>query len=140
MNIERYLRLAFLVLPLLLVACSNVPGEAEVAELVRNRLLGEGDNAYLSVENFEKLNGYEKDANHYVVQVRYQLVFHKSLDEISAELEAQSGDSILDQMSAGLGLMALRIRYGDFKAGDRFPVEEDVTLIRTEKGWRILDE
>lgn len=127
-------------LPLLLLAgCSDIPAEAEVAELVRARVLGEGENDYLSIEDFEKLNGYEKDDNRYVVQVRYQLVFHKSLEEIAAELEARSGDSVLDQMSAGLGVMALRIKYGDFKAGDRFPVSEDLTLIRTEKGWRILE-
>ncbi len=125
---------------LLLAACSGVPGEGEVEELVREKLLGEGANAYLEIENFARLNGYEKGDNHYVVQVRYELVFLKGLEEIAADLEAQAGESVLDQMSAGLGLLALRIKYGDFRAGARFPVEEDIPLVRTEKGWRIFEE
>ncbi|MEO1751854.1 hypothetical protein [Thiofaba sp. EF100] len=131
-----------LILPLLLAgllsACASKPSEQELQTLLAQTLCAEGPQSFCKVENLHKQNGYWKDG-HYVAEVRYELVFTKGLRDVAIEAERQPGGP-LDKLTQGLGLMTLGLLYGDFKAGDRLPREQAVTLLKTEQGWRIDKE
>jgi len=134
----------FALLPLvllagLLTACSSKPSVDELRALVVDALDAEGPQALYRVENFNKVNGYMQDDHRYVAEVSYDLVFTKGLQEIAAETQNQPGGP-LEKMGKGMGLMALGLLYGDFKAGDRLPRTQTLHLIQTEQGWRIEKE
>ena len=125
---------------LLLAACTFKPTVGEIRELVEARLQKQGYGDLFSVENVKKVNGYKLRDNIYVAEVEYDLVFRKSLHELEAELQQDSGDAPVSTFMNAMGLFTLKMQYGNFKAGDRVHKKESIRLIRTEKGWRILED
>lgn len=118
----------------LLAACSNRPSEAEVQRQVSERTLG-GNRGLFVIENFNKLNGFEASPNVYRVDVGYDLVFQKSLADLALNLGKRD-----DPVLAGLDLVALGLRYGQFQAGDRQRRTEKVTFQHTERGWLLQND
>ena len=116
---------------LLLAACANRPGDSEIQRQVTERLLGEGGSLYI-VENFVKTNGFEPSQHVYVAEVEYDLVFQKSLADMALNLR-NSNDPLL----AGLDVVALGVKYGQFQAGERRHRAEQVTFHKTERGWLL---
>ena len=123
-----------LLLLLLLAACANRPGDSDIQRQVTERLLREGGSLY-TVENFRKVNGFESSQNVYVADVAYDLVFQKSLADLALNLRDQN-----DPLLAGLDLMALGLKYGQFQAGERRPRTEQVTFHKTEQGWLLQSD
>jgi hypothetical protein len=119
---------------LLLAACANRPGDGDIQRQVTERLLREGVNLYI-VENFRKANGFEPSQNVYVAEVEYDLVFQKSLADLALNLRDRS-----DPLLAGLDLVALGLKYGQFQAGERRHRTERVTFHKTERGWLLQDD
>lgn len=118
----------------LLAACSNRPSEAEVQRQVSERTLG-GNRGLFVIESFKKLNGFEASPNVYSVDVEYDLVFQKSLADLALNLGKRD-----DPVLAGLDLVALGLRYGQFQAGDRQHRTEKVTFQHTERGWLLQND
>jgi len=127
-------RLLFGIFIMLLAACANRPGDAEIQRQVTERLLGEGGSLYV-VENFIKINGFDPGQNVYVAEVEYDLVFQKSLADLALNLRDSK-----DPLLAGLDLVALGIKYGQFQAGERRHRAEKVTFHKTEQGWLLQNE
>ena len=127
-------RLLFAVCILLLAACANRPGDGDVERQVNERLLREGGSLYI-VENFHKTNGFEPSQNVYVAEVEYDLVFQKSLADLALNLRDRN-----DPLLAGLDLVALGIKYGQFQAGERRHRAEKVTFHQTERGWLLQND
>jgi hypothetical protein len=119
---------------LLLVACANRPGDGDIQRQVTERLLSEGGSLYI-VENFGKTNGFEPGQNVYVAEVEYDLVFQKSLADLAINLRDSK-----DPLLAGLDLVALGIKYGQFQAGERRHRAEKVTFHKTEQGWLLQND
>jgi hypothetical protein len=46
----------------------------------------------------------------------------------------------LSTVVSGVNLVEFRAQYGAFKAGDRFTKQDRVTLIKSEKGWRLSQD
>lgn len=124
----------------LLAACTLKPSADEIRQLVEQRFQKAGFGELFAIENFEKVNGYEPRDNVYVAEVEYDLVFRRGLRELEAELKQDAGDAPMAAFMNAMGLLALKMQYGNFKAGDRVHRKEAIRLIRTEKGWRILEE
>lgn len=119
---------------LLLAACANRPGDSEIERQITERLLREGGSLYV-VENFRKTNGFEPSQNVYVAEVEYDLVFQKSLADLALNLRDR-GDPLL----AGLDLVALGLKYGQFQAGERRHRAEKATFHKTERGWLLQND
>jgi hypothetical protein len=124
----------------LLTACANKPSEDELRTQVTTYLLKNNRDKLYSVENFQKVNGFQNDDRTYTAQVKYDLVFKVDLEDASKYIGEDANTTIVDKGIAALGLLSLTAQYGNFKAGDRVPQEEKVVLIKTEKGWRLKDE
>jgi hypothetical protein len=127
-------RLFFMTFILLLAACANRPGDGEIQRQVTERLLSEGGSLY-TIENFIKTNGFEPGQNVYVAEVEYDLVFQKSLADLALNLRDSK-----DPLLAGLDLVALGIKYGQFQAGERRHRAEKVTFQKTERGWLLQND
>ena len=119
---------------LLLAACANRPGDRDIERQITERLLREGGSLYI-VENFRKTNGFEPSQNVYVAEVEYDLVFQKSLADLALNLRDRS-----DPLLAGLDLVALGLKYGQFQAGERRPRAEKATFHKTERGWLLQND
>lgn len=121
----------------ILSGCSGKPSDGEIERQIIGKLQGNGGVQILTVENFKKTNGFEKDSKTYIADVRYEIVFKKGFPEVAQLLKQELQGSPFGAMGESLGMMALQMQYGDFKAGDRFVKEEKVTFINTENGWRV---
>jgi hypothetical protein len=119
---------------LLLAACTNRPGDSDIQRQVTERLLSQGGNLYV-VENFRKTNGFEPSQNVYIAEVEYDLVFQKSLADLALNLRERN-----DPLLAGLDLVALGLKYGQFQAGERRHRAEKVTFHKTERGWLLQND
>ncbi len=119
---------------LLLAACANRPGDGDIQRQVTERLLSEGGSLY-AIESFHKTNGFEPSQNVYIAEVEYDLVFQKSLADLALNLRDRS-----DPLLAGLDLMALGLKYGQFQAGERRHRTEKVTFHKTERGWLLQND
>lgn len=126
-----------LLLALLLTACSKKPSQLEMQRQVETTLQDQGLDQLFTVEHFQKTNGFQKSDNVYIADVKYDLVFRKDFDEVLAELKQQASDNPVLVLTDGMSSMALRLQYGNFKAGQRITREEKITFINTEQGWRI---
>jgi hypothetical protein len=124
----------------LLTACANKPGDGELRTQVTAYLLKHNRDKLFSVENFEKVNGFQNDERTYTAEVRYDLVFKIDLQDASQYIDEDSNKTFLDKGIAALGILSLTAQYGNFKAGDRVTQDEKVVLIKTENGWRLKDE
>ena len=127
-------RLLFAIFIMLLAACANRPGDGDIERQVNERLLREGGSLYV-VENFRKTNGFEPGQNVYVAEVEYDLVFQRSLADLAINLRDSQ-----DPLLAGLDLVALGIKYGQFQAGERRHRAEKATFHKTERGWLLQDD
>ena len=128
------MRLLFAIFIMLLAACANRPGDGDIERQVNERLLREGGSLYV-VENFRKTNGFEPGQNVYVAEVEYDLVFQKSLADLAINLRDSQ-----DPLLAGLDLVALGIKYGQFQAGERRHRAEKATFHKTERGWLLQSD
>jgi len=127
-------RLLFAIFIMLLAACANRPGDGDIERQVNERLLREGGSLYV-VENFRKTNGFEPGQNVYVAEVEYDLVFQRSLADLAINLRDSK-----DPLLAGLDLVALGIKYGQFQAGERRHRAEKATFHKPEGGWLLQDD
>ena len=119
---------------LLLTACANRPGDSDIERQITERLLSEGGSLYV-VENFRKTNGFEPGQNVYVAEVEYDLAFQKSLADLALNLRDRS-----DPLLAGLDLVTLGLKYGQFQAGERRHRAEKATFHKTERGWLLKND
>lgn len=124
----------------LLGACSTKPGDKQIESLVSTHVLRERGVELFTVENFQKINGFEQDEKTYIVEVKYDLVFKKGMKEMLAQLKEESRNSPMDALKSGIGVLALQLKYGDLKSGHRINKEGKLTLIKTEQGWQIKPE
>jgi hypothetical protein len=125
---------------LLMAACSGRPGDGEVERQVRAALAEDGSSEYYAVENVTKTNGFERDPQTYVAEVRYDIVFRRSAKELSESLGRGPRTSLWDSMARGVGVMALTLQYGNFKAGDRFTRTGRFTFVQSDNGWVLTRE
>jgi hypothetical protein len=119
---------------LLLAACANRPGDGDIERQITERLLSEGGSLYV-IENFRKINGFEPGQNVYVAEVEYDLAFQKSLADLALNLRDRS-----DPLLAGLDLVALGLKYGQFQAGERRHRTEKATFHKTKRGWLLQND
>ncbi|MFT5888934.1 MAG: hypothetical protein ACI9BO_001759 [Zhongshania sp.] len=122
---------------LCLIACSNKPSERTMAALIEAELLRDGGEQTYAMTNFEKTNGLAKNDQFYSADVRYTLTFKTSFDDLSEQVLNTPSESPFASVAAGFKLMTMRMEYGDFKAGDKADIEDQIDFVKTEQGWQI---
>ena len=131
-------KLAWLLLVLLLAGCSGSPGERTIQRQIAQELYKNGGDQIYRLAHFKKLSGYQKE-DLYIAEVEYDLIFKKGYEQAAEELKTESKGNPLGALGAGVGLFALKLQYGDFKAGEVLHQQERVTLVKTDQGWMLED-
>ena len=122
------------VFTLFLLACSaDRPSEAEIERAVMSSQSVPG---ILTVVEVKKLDGW-MEGDLYVADVIYTLEFQVNSSDLNSDLQIDSAGGILQALVGGLGVMALRMAYGDFQKGDRVDVPNEFRFFPTERGWRL---
>lgn len=125
-----------------LAGCSGPPSVEEIKEQLVSVVVGDAG-GIATVENFEKINGYEKGEEKYIADVTYDLVFSKDAKGMLQQAIKKSPPATFAAMgSEGLALAAFGPAMMDLVAGQKFSIRDTVTLIksvRAEKGW-VLEE
>lgn len=119
----------------LLTACSMKPSDELVAQQLTAQLLQRHNAAIFEVVSVKKVNGIERDKNHYDAEMEYKLRFLVDLQDAAARLQQQNGSIF----AAGLEATALGLAYGNFKKGDTLQKKEWVHFVHSEQGW-LIDE
>ena len=82
----------------------------------------------------------------YICDIEYDLVFLVSSDQLQKALtknmsagdeDDDEGEQMGRMLVSGMGLLALKLKYGDFDAGHSVPEKKRITLKRWESGWRL---
>jgi hypothetical protein len=120
--------------------CTSPPAEEQIKVQIARHILPQAGEEIFSLENFEKLDGRMNEDGSYSVEVSYDLVFRKSLDEVSTQLSAEAARAPFEAMHKGLDIFAKVMQFGNFKAGDRIHRTEIYHFIRTEKSWRLASD
>lgn len=114
-----------------LAACSGPPSVEQIEEQLESGLNGDAGVGVkiVTVDNFEKLNGFEKSEKTYIADVKYDVVISKDAKDIIQQNAAQSPLAAF----AAAGILATM----EAVAGQTFSIQDTVTLIKTEKGWKL---
>jgi hypothetical protein len=154
-----------LLIPVLLMGClagcSSSPlnfinsGESQLLDQVKPLLVKQGYQDTIEVKNLHKTNGAE-NGDTYTLDIAYDAVFKVGYADLAnkvapAAAEAmQKGTQSNSSLAQGIGalggafdalsLAAMRLGYGDFKAGDKFVQQDSVTFTKTENGWQISSQ
>ena len=123
-----------------LAGCSSKPSSGDIEDQVIKNLLRDGLGEIIAIENFEKINGYEKDSRTYTAEIEYDVVFIEGLEGIAKMASNEAQGSPLDAMQAGLVIVMLRMKFGNFDAGYRFRKTENVTFVDSENGWVLVGD
>ncbi len=153
-------------LTLALTACSTPsflfnsgnPGDRELQNQVMPLIVNKNFSDTVEIKNLSKTNGYETNAKTYTVDIAYDLVFKVNFKDLVAK-QAPAADRALnnsglknpnatveqqiDGVGGGLTMLnlgAMRLVYGDFKAGDSIKQRDRVTFIKSENGWELSSQ
>lgn len=143
-------RIVILAICIVLSACSGKPSVSQIREQVLEQIVTDSNRELIAISDFDKTNGFEKDQNTYVVNIKYKVTFKKSLQELARDLQqdaksgSPTGNTAVDKQLndvggalAGIGIIAMGFQYGDFRAGDSFEKTDKVVFIKTDNGWRL---
>ena len=125
---------------LVLCACSKAPSDGKIEQQVVATLTAGGADKLYDVENFRKTNGLQKDDKTYEAQIHYEIVFKKAIDEFMRKMDANPM-----QPAGGLGAAYMVIgkalaQGARIAPGQRVPVDESVTLLKTDNGWQVAGQ
>lgn len=147
-------RLFVLGLIFLLAGCSSTPSSKDISKAIENTLLVNGKQV-AQVKNLKVNNGY-KDQDRYFAEVDYDLEFLMGLDDIAKESSLAQEKSLEDSnisdsamgnelrmasaMMIEMQAAYYKMFFGDLKKGDSKHLEAKLKLVKSEKGWMILEE
>ena len=113
--------------------CSRKPS---IGDLERELALQLGGCENLHVTDVEKIDGYAEGDNRYVAEVTYAVEFRKLKNDAKPAEDATEAMHRLSCLSAELPLKIVAPFTGD---EHRAKMHQDVTLRRSDKGWRIIE-
>jgi hypothetical protein len=131
----------------LLAACEDEqvsgPSADEVTTAVIERFRDDPYAKVGHVENVTKTNSISEEDNEMIVMVRYELVFDRTVadfaDDVSEKGKAAgSMDDVGNTVRDALDLVKtkmLTLKEGEYKVGDRRVIEDEIRLLKSEKGW-----
>ena len=127
-----------IVLSLVISACSDVPGERKITQLLQQQ----ADETYenlMTIDDVSKLNGWTDNEHQYTVEITYSVNFNKSFKDYVDEQTDKPGNP-LEKVATGIAAGVLKLQYGDFKAGDQYKVKQQALVLRkTEQGWALAE-
>ena len=130
--------LTLALLTLILAACSNLPGDAEITGQVRDSLLADGMHEIYDIIRVDKTNGRIVNDNEYEAQISYALKFKVDYVDIARDAQRSVAD-LGDSFEAMMVLTALEEMFGNFQQGEAKEFSDSVLFVKTENGWQLQE-
>lgn len=111
----------------LFAGCAEIPNDMILEKAFYSAVLSSKANTILTVDNFVKVSGYRK-RDQYIAEVSYDIRFINNQESHIVSEDARY---------SGLGLHAISIEYGPYKAGDISTNQQQVIFIKTSAGWKV---
>lgn len=133
-------------LSVFLIGCKNTPSDEDVFSLLKERHSSSSLSKMSNILNIKKTNGFQESENKYIVDVEYDLVanitFKEFDDTIRKKFKADSkGLSSREKLELSRKILSdnrdVITKFKNFDKGTLKHYEEKITLIDTEKGWKI---
>jgi len=131
---------------LLLAACSDAPSDHEIEALVQNRYAGRAlmakryfgyDNNPFLLRDIKKTNGVKKGDNEYIAYVTFNYVATMSFAAWRLKVAAQGKNLDAELQTEIPYEIYSEVRDHQFQMGQSFPYQEQLTLVKTDRGWRL---
>lgn len=131
----------------LLAACEDKQVSGPTADEITTAVIERfRDDPYAKVghvENVTKTNSISEDDDEVLVMVRYELVFDRTVADFADDVTekgkaAGTMDDVGSTVRDALDLVKtkmLTLKEGEYKVGDRRVVEDEIRLLKSEKGW-----
>jgi hypothetical protein len=131
----------------LLAACEDEQASGPTADEITTAVIERfRDDPYAKVghvENVTKTNSIAEDDDEMIVMVRYELVFDRTVADFADDVTekgkaAGSMDEVGNTVRDALDLVKtkmLTLKEGEYKVGDRRVIEDEIKLLKSEKGW-----
>ena len=110
-----------------LAGCTEIPNDTILEHAFYSAAQSSKASTILTVDNFVKVSGYKK-YDQYVAEVSYDIRFIQNQENHVISKDTQD---------SGLGLHALSMEYGRYKAGDISSNQQQVIFIKTSNGWKV---
>ncbi|MEC6796838.1 hypothetical protein VXS03_07245 [Photobacterium sp. S4TG1] len=110
-----------------LAGCTEIPNDTILEKAFYSAAQSSKASTILTVDNFVKVSGYKK-YDQYIAEVSYDIRFIQNQETHVISKDAQD---------SGLGLHALSMEYGRYKAGDISSNQQQVIFIKTRSGWQV---
>ncbi|MEC6822938.1 hypothetical protein VXS02_05760 [Photobacterium piscicola] len=110
-----------------LAGCTEIPNDTILEKAFYSAAQSSKASSILTVDNFAKVSGYKK-YDQYVAEVSYDIRFIQNQENHVISKDTQD---------SGLGLHALSMEYGRYKAGDISSNQQQVIFIKTSNGWKV---
>lgn len=110
-----------------LAGCTEIPNDTILEHAFYSAAQSSKASSILTVDNFVKVSGYKK-YDQYVAEVSYDIRFIQNQENHVISKDTQD---------SGLGLHALSMEYGRYKAGDISSNQQQVIFIKTRSGWQV---
>lgn len=121
-----------IVLLLALAGCSDKPSESDARQTIEQQFAA--CDGLTKIENFKKTNGRDVDANHYEVEVQYDVVLTSDVLIPQGQVPRTFPAPTLCVWNAFFSMY--HGNTGIYPAGTKLHVEPtDIGYVKTEKGW-----
>jgi hypothetical protein len=88
----------------------------------------------IKLTNLSYDNGFLNNENNYTIAASWDVTFLKSANDLERLVHQMNSE---EGMGMEFGLLALGMKFGDFKAGDVFHCSNEFPFLKTEKGWVV---
>lgn len=136
--LQKLLTTLLLILGLTVVSgcIDEQPKEAELESIIKSTLLSNGGDQLFAIENFKIIKSYERGVAH-VIDAEYDLVFNRSLREITADLKRASPLAAYEPFGGtSLSLLTLQNKgVKAFKAGDIIRMNGSYSFAQENSDW-----
>jgi len=123
-----------LIFAVLIAACSNAPSESRIRSQVVAALSAHGADQLYGIESFRVLSGQQPNDGTYVARVHYEIVLKKGVSTLPKEVLADP-KLIRSALLLGRALARAAIAGTPIKVGSHIPVDDEVTLVKSDDGW-----
>lgn len=120
----------------LLVGCTAKPPAGEVERLIQSHQ-HQGGCTWVRVNHLQVVNTHEAPPGLWTLDVRYDLVFDLSLDDLEHMTLGSSDGSPEALKAVGAYIDHMRREFGNFKEQGRVPQATQLVVARSGESWSL---
>ncbi len=117
-----------------LVACSGAPSDSDFESVIQASW---SESAWFELQDVDVADSWAAGEGRWSAEVRFVLRATADAAEFEKTLEeAKRGAQGFGAMQLEMTGAAMRMQFGQFREGDEFEMTREITLAKSERGWR----